>query len=141
MSEYSEVKGVLLKAAGETAIKYGNQLFDATSETFKGMTASSIVEWMQRTVKGTCQGCKSLDEGVLAIAMALTRRVLPQSGKMFLENRVVKNWGDYHEEMPGVSCIVPFSLTNGEESEAYRCAIQEYVAGECDNECHDKEHG
>ncbi len=33
-------------------------------------------------------------------------------------------------EMPGVSCIVPFSLTNGEESEAYRCAIQEYVAGE-----------
>ncbi len=25
-----EVKGVLLKAAGETAITYGNQLFDAT---------------------------------------------------------------------------------------------------------------
>ncbi len=33
-------------------------------------------------------------------------------------------------EMPGISCIVSFSLTNEEESEAYRCAIQEYVAGE-----------
>ncbi len=33
-------------------------------------------------------------------------------------------------EMPGVSCIVPFSLTNGEESEAYKCAIQDYVSGE-----------
>ncbi len=54
------------------------------------MSASGIVEWMQRTVKGTCQGCKNLEEGVLAIAMALTRRVLPQSVKMFLENRVVK---------------------------------------------------
>ncbi len=29
-SVYAEVKGVLLKAAGETAITYGNQLFDAT---------------------------------------------------------------------------------------------------------------
>ncbi len=54
------------------------------------MSVSGIVEWMQRTVKGTCQGCKNLEEGVLAIAMALTRRVLPQSVKMFLENRVVK---------------------------------------------------
>ncbi len=63
------------------------------------MSASGIVEWMQRTVKGTCQGCKNLEEGVLAIAMALTRRVLPQSGKMFLENRVVKNWGDYREAL------------------------------------------
>ncbi len=29
-SVYAKVKGVLLKAAGETAITYGNQLFDAT---------------------------------------------------------------------------------------------------------------
>ncbi len=63
------------------------------------MSASGIVEWMQRTVKGTCQGCKNLEEGVLAIAMALTRRVLPQSEKMFLEKRVVKNWGDYREAL------------------------------------------
>ncbi len=33
-------------------------------------------------------------------------------------------------ETPGVSCIVPFSLTNGKESEAYKCAIQDYVSGE-----------
>ncbi len=82
-SKYSDVKNVLLKAAGETTITYGNQLFDANSDTFKSMSASSIVEWMQRTVKGTCQGCTNLEEGILAIALALTRRVLPQSGKMF----------------------------------------------------------
>ncbi len=33
-------------------------------------------------------------------------------------------------ETPGVSCIVPLSLTNGKESEAYKCAIQDYVSGE-----------
>ncbi len=43
-SEYAEVKGVLLKAAGETAITYGNQLFEATSDTFKGMSANTMVE-------------------------------------------------------------------------------------------------
>ncbi len=33
-------------------------------------------------------------------------------------------------ELPRVSCIVPFSVTNGEEAEAYKCAIQDYVSGE-----------
>lgn len=60
-SKYSDVKNVLLKAAGETTITYGNQLFEVNSETFKSMSASSIVEWMQRTVKGTCQGCTNLE--------------------------------------------------------------------------------
>ncbi len=97
--EYGEVKRVLLKAVGETAISYGNQLYEANSETFKSMSANNIVEWMQRTVKGTCQGCKTLDDCVLAIALALTRRVLPQSGKMFLENRTIKCWGEYREAL------------------------------------------
>ena len=97
--EYCEVKRVLLKAAGETAITYGNQLFEASSDTFKSMSASSMVDWMQRTVKGTCQSCETLDEGVLAIALALTRRVLPQCGKMFMENRSIKSWGDYREAL------------------------------------------
>ncbi len=98
-AEYCEVKKILLKAAGETSITYGNQLFEATSETFKSMTAGGIAEWMQRTVKGTCQGCESLEEGMLAVALALARRVLPQSGKMFIENRTIKNWGDYREAL------------------------------------------
>ncbi len=97
--EYKEVKRVLLKAAGETAITYGNQLFEANSELFKGKTAGGIAEWLRRVVEGVFQGCKSIEDCRLAIALALLRRVLPQGGKAFVENRKVSEWGELRDSL------------------------------------------
>ncbi len=97
--EYKEVKRVLLKAAGETAITYGNQLFEANSELFKSMTAGGIAEWLRRVVEGVFQGCKSIEDCRLAIALALLRRVLPQGGKAFMENRKVSEWGELRDSL------------------------------------------
>ncbi len=94
---YGEIKKVLLKAAGETAITYGNQLFEATSEQFKSMSAGGIVDWVRRTVNGLCQGCKGPEECMLAVAMAFLRKVLPQSGKAFLEMRKISEWGEMRD--------------------------------------------
>ncbi len=96
---YKGVKRVLLKAAGETAITYGNQLFEANSELFKSMTAGGIAEWLRRVVDGVFQGCKSIEECGLAIALALLRRVLPQCGKAFMETRKVSEWGELRESL------------------------------------------
>ncbi len=97
--EYKEVKRVLLKAAGETAITYGNQLFEANSELCKSMTAGGIAEWLRRMVEGVFQGCKSIEDCRLAIALALLRRVLPQGGKAFMENRKVSEWGELRDSL------------------------------------------
>ncbi len=97
--EYKEVKRVLLKAAGETAITYGNQLFEANSELFKSMTAGGIAEWLRRVVEGVFQGCKSIGDCRLAIALALLRRVLPQGGKAFMESRKICEWGELRDSL------------------------------------------
>ncbi len=97
--EYKEVKRVLLKAAGETAITYGNQLFEANSELFKSITAGGIAEWLRRVVEGVFQGCKSIGECRLAIALALLRRVLPQGGKAFMESRKICEWGELRDSL------------------------------------------
>ncbi len=97
--EYKEIKRVLLKAAGETAITYGNQLFEANSELFKGKTAGGIAEWLRRVIEGVFQGCRSIEECRLAIALALLRRVLPQGGKAFMETRKVSEWGELRDSL------------------------------------------
>ncbi len=35
----------------------------------------------------------------MAIVLALTRKVLPQSGKVFMETRRIKNWGMYWDAL------------------------------------------
>ncbi len=92
-ASYEEIKGVLLRAAGETAITYGNQLLEVTGEFFKGMSAGEALEWLRRTTGGMCRDCDSIEDCKLTIAMALLRKVLPQSGKIFLELRKIGNWG------------------------------------------------
>ncbi len=92
-AEYGDVKRILMKAAGETAITYGNQLFEVTGEFFKGKNAGEIAEWLKRIAGGMCRECQGVDDCIRVIAMALLRRVLPQSGKNFVELRKIDNWG------------------------------------------------
>ncbi len=96
---YDGVRRVLLKAAGETAITYGNQLFEVSSEFFKSLNAGGIMEWIKRIACGVCQGCTSVEDCALAIGLALLRKVLPQSGKAFLESRKVKDWDELRESV------------------------------------------
>ncbi len=97
--EYEGLKKILMKPAGETAITYGNQLFEVTGEFFKSKSAGEISKWVKRIAGGTCQNCTTVDECVLAIALALLRRVLPQSGKTFLELRRLDSWGSLREAL------------------------------------------
>ncbi len=51
-AKYGELKKILLKAVGETAITYGNQLFEVTGEFFKAKSAGEISERLKRIVGG-----------------------------------------------------------------------------------------
>ncbi len=97
--EYGEIKRILLKAMGETAITYGNQLLEANGDLFKGMTTGGIADWLLRVTKGMCQGTKTIEECMLAIALAVLRRSLPPSGKAFLEMRKIGEWGELREAL------------------------------------------
>ncbi len=72
---------------------------EANGELFKGMTAGGIADWLLRVTKGMCQGCKSIEECMLAMALAVLRRSLPQGGKAFLEMRKISEWGELREAL------------------------------------------
>ncbi len=74
---------------GETSLTYGHQLFDLMGEMLKGKTAGEICEQVERISRGVLQGCLTLEQCVVALAVALTRKVIPQAGKIFLETRNV----------------------------------------------------
>ncbi len=63
------------------------------------MTAGGIADWLKRVMDGVFQGCKSINDCGVAIALALLRRVLPQSGKAFMETRRVSEWGELRESL------------------------------------------
>ncbi len=98
-ASYEEIRGILLKAAGETAITYGNQLFEVTGDSFKGMSAGELAEWLRRTVGGMYRECKSVEDCTLVVAMALLRKVLPQHGKTYMEMRKIESWGAMREAL------------------------------------------
>ena len=96
-ADYEVVKNVLLKAVGETALTYGTQLFEWTGESLKSKTAGEIMDIVERVCRGTLQGCESVSEAILALAMAFTRRVIPPGGKVFLENKKITTMGQLRE--------------------------------------------
>ncbi len=85
-ADYEILKGALLKAVGETTITYGHKLFELTGEALKAKTGDEVVDTICRICKGLFQGAKSVEECVFALAMAVTRQVIPSSGKVFIEN-------------------------------------------------------
>ncbi len=94
---YEEVKGVLLKSVGETALTYGHQLFELSGEVIKHKTAGEICEQVTRISRGVLQGCVTLEQCVVALATALTRRVMPQAGKVFMESKKVASMEDLRD--------------------------------------------
>jgi len=83
-AEYSVVKQALLKTVGETTLTYGRHLFELSGEGLKHMTGGDACEQIVKVCKGVLQGCVTLDQCVVALAMAVTRRVMPQPGKVYL---------------------------------------------------------
>ncbi len=98
-SGYEIIKKGLLKAVGETAITYGNVLLSANSDMFKSMTAGGIVDWLVRVTGGMFRECKSVDDCAVAAALAVLRRVLPESGKVFIDAKKVSQWGELRDSM------------------------------------------
>ncbi len=96
-AEYEEVKRVLLKAVGETSLTYGHQLFELTGESLKTKSASEIMEVVEKICRGVLQGCNTLEECVGALAAALTRRVIPPGGKVFLEGKKLSKLEDVRD--------------------------------------------
>lgn len=96
-AEYDEVKMVLLKAVGETNLTYGHQLFELSGEALKAKSASEIMERIEGICRGVLQGCSTLEECVVALAAALTRRVIPQGGKVYLEGRKLTKFEDVRD--------------------------------------------
>ncbi len=94
---YAEVKGVLLKAVGETNLSYGHQLFELTGEALKTKSASEIMEVVEQTCRGVLQGCSTSEECVGALAAALTRQVIPPEGKVFLEGKKLSKLEDVRD--------------------------------------------
>ncbi len=94
---YEVVKGVLLKAIGETSLTYGHQLFELTGESLKMKGASEIMEVVERICRGVLQGCSSREDCVAALAAALTRRVIPPGGKVFLEGKKLTKLEDIRD--------------------------------------------
>ncbi len=95
--DYEEVKRVLLKAMGETTLTYGYRMFDLTGESLKAKTAGEIMEVIEKVSWGVIQGCESVKECAVAVATALTRNVIPPSGKVFLEGKKMERMEDLRD--------------------------------------------
>ena len=88
---YEEVKKVLLKSVGETPLTYGHQLFELTGEVVKQKSAGEICEQILRVCRGVLQGCTTHEQCVVSLATALTRKVMPQAGRVYLEGKEIKS--------------------------------------------------
>ncbi len=94
---YEDIKKVLLKSVGETPLTYGHQLFDLTGELVKSKTAGEICELIERICRGVLQGCMTLEQCVVSLAVALTRKVIPQAGKVYLETKKIETVEDLRD--------------------------------------------
>ncbi len=94
---YEDVKKVLLKSVGETPLTYGHQLFDLMGELVKSKSAKEICELVERICRGVLQGCMTLEQCVVSLAVALTRKIIPQAGKVYLESKKIESMEDLRD--------------------------------------------
>ncbi len=132
-ARYDVIKEALLKAVGETPITYGHRIFDMTGETVKGMTGDEIVDLIGRNCRGLFQGAKSIEDCVFALAMAITRQIIPSRGKIFFENRSVSNMRELREGwcnwMSGRLKGNFFKMLGGNSSEGGRSGKSSGISG------------
>ncbi len=98
-ASYEIIKEGLLKAVGETAITYGNNLLSVNSDMFKAMTAGGIADWLVKTTSGMFRGCNTVEDCTVAVALAVLRRVLPESGKVFVDAKKIGEWGNLRDAL------------------------------------------
>ncbi len=91
------IKEALMKAVGETPMMYGHRIFEMNSEALKAMSGDEIVDLILRNLRGLYQGARTVEDCLFAHAMALTRQVIPSSGRVFMENRKVTNIRELRE--------------------------------------------
>ncbi len=87
---YDEVKSELLLAVGENSVSYGFKLFEDRCETLKTLTAGQITEFIERLCRGVLQRGTSKEDCVVELALAYTRFVMPQDGRVFLRGRKIE---------------------------------------------------
>ncbi len=93
-ADYRELKRVLLESVGETPLTYGHQLFETTADVLKHKASREISELIIRVSQGVLQGCKTLEQCVVALATVFTRRVMPQAGKVYMEGKEIDSLED-----------------------------------------------
>ncbi len=86
---YDEVKSESL-AVGENSVSYGFKLFEDKCETLKTLTAGQITEFIERLCRGVLQRGTSKEDCVVELALAYTRFVMPQDGRVFLRGRKIE---------------------------------------------------
>ncbi len=96
-TDYAEVKCALLRSVGETVAAYRSKLFSLTVERFKAMSADQFLEHVYRLLEGLFQRCKTVSECIFVLARAITRQYLPNSGRLFLENRQISDKEELRE--------------------------------------------
>ena len=94
---YEVITEALMKAVGETPITYGHRIFKMNGEAVKAMSGDEIVDLIGRNCRGLFQGAKSVEDCVFALAMAITRQIIPCGGKVFMENRTVTSMRELRE--------------------------------------------
>ncbi len=94
---YSVVKQALLQTVGETTLTYGRNLFELSGEGLKHLAGGDACEHIVKTCRGVLQGCETLEQCVVALATAVTRRVLPQPGKVYMETKPIKSLKELRE--------------------------------------------
>ena len=55
------------------------------------------MDTISRLCKGLFQGAKTVEECTFALAMAITRQVIPSGGRVFMENRSINNLRDLRD--------------------------------------------
>ncbi len=94
---YEVIKEALMKAVGETPIMHGHRIFEMSGEAVKSMMGDETVDLISRNCRGLFQGAKSVEDCVFALAMVITRQVIPSGGKFFMENKTVTSMRELRE--------------------------------------------
>ncbi len=68
-----------------------------TGDALKAKSGDEVLDEISRLCKGLFQGAKTVEDCVFALAMAITRQVIPSGGRVFMENRKIGNMTNLRE--------------------------------------------
>ncbi len=98
---YVDMKDRLLTHEGLTAHSAGVRMFGMSSRDVSGKNAVETCRMLSRMVRRLFSGAETVDECHLAVLIALVRRLLPEGGKAYLDNQVIKTYDQLVKAMQG----------------------------------------